>query len=74
MNANSDPKGDVEAAVRAILMLLIDERRRQDIDEEKGFIEALLYQAGFTTQADIVALTGTPSSTVSERLKARGLA
>jgi hypothetical protein len=73
VTTESKEHNDLEAAAKAILMLLIDQRKRQGIDEDKGFIEALLYQAGFTRQADIVALTGTPRSTVLERLKAKGL-
>lgn len=66
--------GKLEAATTAILMLLVRQQQaREDDEEEAHSIEGLLYRAGFTKQADIVAITGTSKSAVSRRLRAEGL-
>jgi len=62
----------IEASLRAILMLQVESAK--DEERPKGnSIEGLLFRAGFTAQKDIVAISGTPKSTVSDRLKEEGL-
>ena len=59
----------LEVLLQAILLLQLQPL----VDEEKrGSIEGVLYRAGFTNK-EIVEMTGTPKSTVSQRLKAEGL-
>ena len=59
----------IESATKAMLMLQLEAAGRADRAKASGSLEGLLFRAGFTVQAEIVAITGTPRSTVSARLK-----
>jgi hypothetical protein len=63
----------IESSVRAILMMQVEQAKNEERPKGRGSIEGLLFRAGFTAQKDIVAITGTPKSTVSDRLKEEGL-
>lgn len=59
----------IERDLRAMLMLQIEAASVTDRPKGAGSLEGLLYRAGFTVQAEIVTISGTPRSTVSARLK-----
>jgi uncharacterized membrane protein len=72
MTAELDTLRSIDSGVRAILMLMV-ETAKENRPKDLPSVEGILYRAGFTTQTDIVAMTGTPKSTVSLRLKDEGL-
>jgi hypothetical protein len=72
MTAELDVLKSIDAGVKAILMLMV-ETAKESRTKDRPSVEGILYRAGFTTQMDIVGLTGTAKSTVSGRLKDEGL-